>query len=102
MTARTIVDASAILAEIVTSLITQGFPAAEARRTAESLAIETVPFDEELALDAGALRETTRSHGLSLGDRACLALARRMALPALTADQAWQELDIGVDIRLIR
>ena len=89
------------LAEIVTSLINRGFSAAEARRTAESLAIETVPLDEELALDAGALRETTRSHGLSLGDRACLALAGRMALPVLTADQAWQDLDIGVEIRLI-
>ncbi len=90
------------LAEVVTSLINKGIPAADARRTAESLEVETVPLDKELALDAGALRETTRSHGLSLGDRACLALASREGLPVLTADRAWESLDIGVEVRLIR
>ncbi len=90
------------LAEIVTSLINKGIPAADARRTTESLEIETVPLDRELALAAGALREVTRSHGLSLGDRACLALARHLALPALTADRTWAELDVGVEIQLIR
>ncbi len=90
------------LAEIVTSLINKGIPAADARRTTESLEIETVPLDRELALAAGALREVTRSHGLSLGDRACLALARHLALPALTADRTWAELDVGIEIQLIR
>ena len=64
--------------------------------------IETVPLDKELALDAGALRETTRSHGLSLGERAALARAKREGLPVLATDQAWAGLDIGVDVRLIR
>ncbi len=90
------------LAEIVTSLINKGIPAADARRTTESLEIETVPLDRELALAAGALREVTRSHGLSLGDRACLALGRHLALPVLTADRAWAELDVGIEIQLIR
>ncbi len=90
------------LAEIVTSLINKGIPATDARRTTESLEIETVPLDRELALAAGALREVTRSHGLSLGDRACLALARHLALPALTADRTWAELDVGIEIQLIR
>ena len=90
------------LAEIVTSLINKGIPAADARRTTESLEIETVPLDRELALAAGALREVTRSHGLSLGDRACLALGRHLALPVLTADRTWGELDVGIEIQLIR
>lgn len=90
------------LAEVVTSLINKGVPAADARRTAESLEIEMVPFEKELALDAGALRETTRPHGLSLGDRACLALAKREGLPALTTDRIWASLEIGVEVRLIR
>jgi PIN domain nuclease of toxin-antitoxin system len=90
------------LAEIVTSLINKGIPATDARRTTESLEIETVPLDRELALAAGALREVTRSHGLSLGDRACLALARHLALPALTADRTWADLDVGIEIQLIR
>lgn len=90
------------LAEIVTSLINKGIPAADARRTTESLEIETVPLDRELALAAGTLREVTRSHGLSLGDRACLALARHLALPALTADRTWADLDVGIEVQLIR
>lgn len=48
------------------------------------------------------LRPQTRGFGLSLGDRACLALARQANLPALTADQAWVELRIGVEIRALR
>lgn len=49
------------------------------------------------------LREPTRQLGLSLGDRACLALGRRLGLPILTADRAWAELDLpGVEVRLIR
>ncbi len=90
------------LAEIVTSLINKGIPATDARRTTESLEIETVPLNRELALAAGALREVTRSHGLSLGDRACLALGRHLALPVLTADRTWAELDIGVEVQFIR
>ena len=90
------------LAEIVTSLINKGIPAADARRTTESLEIETVPLDRELALAAGVLREGTRSHGLSLGDRACLALGRHLALPVLTADRTWADLDVGIESQLIR
>ena len=90
------------LAEIVTSLINKGIPAADARSTTESLEIETVPLDRELALAAGVLREGTRSHGLSLGDRACLALGRHLALPVLTADRTWADLDVGIEIQLIR
>lgn len=90
------------LAEIVTSLINKGIPAADARRTTESLKIETVSLDRELALAAGVLRELTRSHGLSLGDRACLALGRHLALPVLTADRTWADLDVGIEVQLIR
>ncbi len=90
------------LAEVVTGLINKGFPAAEARRATVSLDIETIALDSDLALAVGTLREATRSHGLSLGDRACLALARHLNLPALTADRAWVNLDIGVEVRLIR
>lgn len=90
------------LAEVVSSLINKGIPAADARGTAESLEIETVPLDDRLALDTGALREATRAHGLSLGDRACLALARHLGVPALTADRAWTELGLDVEVRLIR
>lgn len=48
------------------------------------------------------LRPTTRHLGLSLADRACLALAQRLELPVLTTDRAWAQLQIDVEIRLAR
>lgn len=65
-------------------------------------AISVEPFTAEDASAVASLRAATRSAGLSLGDRACLALARRLEAPAVTADAAWSELDVGVEIRLIR
>ncbi|MGD0199020.1 MAG: type II toxin-antitoxin system VapC family toxin [Solirubrobacteraceae bacterium] len=49
-----------------------------------------------------ALRAVTRHLGLSLADRACLALAQRLGLPVLTTDGAWAQLEIGVEVRLAR
>ena len=44
----------------------------------------------------------TRGQGLSLGDRACLALAHRLGATALTTDRAWSRVDVGVAIEVIR
>lgn len=65
-------------------------------------AISVEPFTDEDAIEVAHLRPETRVQGLSLGDRACLALARRLALPALTADTAWSRLDLGVALKQIR
>jgi ribonuclease VapC len=59
-------------------------------------------FDEEQAFLAGLLYPQVQPFGLSLGDRACLALARQVAGTAVTADRAWEKLDLGVEIQLIR
>jgi PIN domain nuclease of toxin-antitoxin system len=64
--------------------------------------IEIVPFDAGQAVLAAALAPVLRPRGLSLGDRACLALAVSRGVPALTADRAWIDLDIGVEVRVIR
>ncbi|MBD2547324.1 type II toxin-antitoxin system VapC family toxin [Planktothricoides raciborskii] len=58
--------------------------------------------DEELGRHIAKLRTATRSLGLSLGDRACLALALKLNLPALTSDRIWETLSVGVEIRVIR
>ena len=58
--------------------------------------------DEFLARRIAELRALTKALGLSLGDRTCLALAGRLGLPVLTADRDWLELNLGLDIRLIR
>ncbi|GAA4830975.1 PIN domain-containing protein [Actinomycetospora corticicola] len=64
------------------------------------LAVEPVGLED--ALVASRLGASTRSAGLSLGDRCCLALAARLGLPAVTADGSWTALDLGVDVVTIR
>jgi ribonuclease VapC len=65
-------------------------------------AIQICPVDEALALIIAKLLPSTRAMGLSLGDRACLALALTLNLPALTADKAWSNVDAGILVQLIR
>ncbi len=88
------------LAEVVARLAKLD-PASARIRTA-LLPYRIVDFDEQLAVDAGLLRATTDAHGLSMGDRACLALARREGAPVWTTDQPWAKVDVGVDIVLLR
>lgn len=71
-----------------------------ARLRASSL--EVVAFTESEAVVAASLVPATLPLGLSLGDRACLALALIRGVPALTADGCWADLDVGVDIEVIR
>lgn len=90
------------LAEIVSKLVESGYEDAEAERAIDGLLPLVVPFDIPQAVDAGALRRETRQFGLSLGDRACLALARRELARVLTADRVWADLDLGIEIEVIR
>ncbi|MFB9991936.1 type II toxin-antitoxin system VapC family toxin [Deinococcus oregonensis] len=77
----------------------------DVRAVARDLRIEGLrvePYGDEDAVVTGELRSLTQVQGLSLGDRACLALARRLGLPALTADQQWANISVGVHVQLIR
>ena len=62
----------------------------------------TIEFTVDDATVAARLWQTTREAGLSLADRACLALAARLGVPAVTADRAWAGLDVGVEVIAIR
>ena len=90
------------LAEVVTRLSILGMPEGEVREALNVLGLEIIPFDEEQAFRAGLLSTYTQSLGLSLGDRACLALALSTHAIALTADRDWTKVKIGVEIRLIQ
>jgi PIN domain nuclease of toxin-antitoxin system len=90
------------LSEVVAKLAESGMPGEEIREALEGLALETHDFGRELAFQAGLLRPLTRSRGLSLGDRACLALGRQLDLPVLTTNRAWEGLDLGIEVRLVR
>jgi ribonuclease VapC len=90
------------LAEVVAKLVERGGDEPWIRRQIGAVGPVLHPFDTELAYEVGLLRSATHRFGLSLGDRACLALARRLKLPVLTTDRLWAELSLGVDVRLIR
>ncbi len=90
------------LTEIFTRLVDLGLNQQELERYQIVLGSFVVPFDEDLALRAAALRRQTKAHGLSLGDRACLALAQRLGVPAMTADVAWSRVDPSIEIQVIR
>ncbi len=90
------------LAEAVSVLVRQGASKEKACEVLSLLEFQVVDFDRASAEETGALAGLTRSAGLSLGDRACLALAARENLPAVTADRAWSGVNVGVQIRFIR
>lgn len=64
--------------------------------------LNIVALTEGDALTMARLRPSTRPHGLSLADRACLATGQRLGLPVLTADREWAALSTSVTIRVIR
>ena len=73
-----------------------------AERGLTGAALLILPLDERQALEIARLRRETRASGLSLGDRACLALGRVLGLPVLTADRLWQSLELAIEVRTIR
>lgn len=72
------------------------------REDVAALGIEVMDFTVDDATVAARLRKPTRALGLSLADRACLALAARLDVGAYTADRTWAALAIGTKIVLIR
>jgi ribonuclease VapC len=90
------------VAEAGARLVDSGMPPPLAGEAIRALGLEIVPFDAELAQASTALRQGTRHLGLSLGDRACLALAQKLSVPAVTADRAWQDLGAPISVTLIR
>ncbi len=90
------------LSEVVAKLCGAGMPEKAIRQALQPLGLEIVPFDEEQSYQAGLLRASTQDAGISLGDRACLSLAKMQGVPALTADRAWSELSVGVTVKVIR
>jgi PIN domain nuclease of toxin-antitoxin system len=81
------------LTEIAAKLLEAGLDDAGARLAVSVLGIgEIVDFTEDLAWEAARLRLHTKQYGLSLGDRACLALAMKLKVPAVTADKEWAKL----------
>jgi len=90
------------LAEVQGKLVSRGWKSDEAWEDATSPMQEVVPFDYDQARVAGDLIAETRQLGLSLGDRACLALGIALKGPVYTCEKAWKSLRLGVPIHVLR
>lgn len=88
--------------EIVRRLLQRGVQVNEMRVRLADASVILIPFEESDADRTAALWSQTRRLGLPLADRACLALAARLGVPAVTADRAWSDLDVGVEIISVR
>ena len=104
--AQAVKDGAAIstvnLSEIASKLNELDTPQTLIQDAINALGLTIVDFNTELAYQVGLLRPLTRHLGLSLGDRACLALAQYLNLPALTCDRLWKNLSLGIAIEVIR
>lgn len=91
-------------AEVVSHFVHLGAPLEDIRAMLGALPYTVVPADDALAWEAGSLRAATASAGLSLGDRFCLALAKRLGVAAYTADKAWRDIaaDVAAKVVIIR
>ena len=89
-------------AETLSKLVDQGASGDQARAAFFELGVDVADFDRSLADRAGELRSITRHRGLSLGDRACLALAEREGVPVVTTDRNWSDILPSLDIRVMR
>ena len=95
------VVSSVNLSEVAAKLSDHGVDSQEVLEILSGLGLEVREFDTELALMAGALREVTRPLGLSLGDRACLALGIAEGAPILTTDRAWADVPIETTAEVV-
>ncbi len=88
--------------EVLQKSLARGVETEGLREDLEALGTSIDSFTVEDAETAARLWVSTRPFGLSIGDRACLALALRLGLPALTADRSWKDLRVGAKIKLVR
>jgi len=93
---------SVTLSEVIAKLQERGVPDTVIDEILDDLDLSVIPFGAATARRAGLLRLATRSGGLSLGDRACLALAAEQDATAVTTDRAWSGLDLDIAVELLR
>lgn len=90
------------IAEAATVLMRNQFNKVETTKLINSLIKDSIVFDQEQAFETANIKAQTKLNGLSLGDCACLSLAKLKNLPVLTADKIWSKLNIDIEIKFIR
>lgn len=89
-------------AEVLKKTMERGGDAGEIEAFVRTADLEIVPFDSHQALLTAQLFVTLKEHGMSFGDRACIALAALRKLPVYTAERKMDQLGLPVRVRLIR
>jgi len=97
-----VIISAANYAEVVSKLCDVGMPESKIQVVLENLELRVMPVDEEQALLIGLLRIKTKKFGLSLGDRACIALGESLNLSIFTTDKQWDNIDSCVKITQLR
>ena len=89
--------------EVVQKALARNVPASlQMREHVEAAGVDILPFEVEDGEGAALVWHRAPRHGLSLGDRACLALAQARGATAVTADRGWAQLSVGVEVLVIR
>jgi ribonuclease VapC len=89
-------------AEVLKKLIEKGATAKDARQQVDYLPVIVHPFDNVQAFETASIWPDTKALGLSLGDRACLALGLMSGATVLTADRLMAKTKLPVKVKLIR
>jgi PIN domain nuclease of toxin-antitoxin system len=89
-------------AEVVQKALQRGVDPRGMHNDFSDVGVTFAKFDTSHAEIAADIWQRTRAKGLSFADRACLALGVERSLPVLTADKAWAQLELGIDVRLVR
>jgi len=88
--------------EVAQKIKQKGMDIETVRSLLEELGLTIIPFPVEQAELAANLWDSGKAFGLSLADRACLALAMQQKSPVFTADKVWAKLQLDIEIHLLR
>jgi ribonuclease VapC len=89
--------------EVLKKTIERGGTGEAAASFVRGLSVAVIPFDEALAALSADLYPQTKQHGLSLADRACLALGIQRGATVFTADSNWKRLSLpSLKVKVIR
>ena len=96
------VISSVNIAEVGSKLVDNGLPEKDLSRVLQQFQVGIIDFSTEQAVRSAALRPLTRRYGLSLGDRACFALAQLMEGCVVTTDRAWSDVETALGVKVLQ
>ena len=96
------VISSVNMAEVGSKLVDKGLTEKDLPRILNQYQVGIIDFSAEQAIRSAAIRNLTRRSGLSLGDRACFALAQLIESCVVTTDRAWSDVEDVLGVKVIQ